>query len=742
MSTLSPPIKTHLTREEAEEIRKRLGREPNPVEWGMFDIMYSEHCSYKSSRPMLSLLPSRSPRVVVGPGYDSGIVDIGDGYVVAFKVESHNHPSAIEPYNGAATGVGGIVRDVLCVGARPIALLDSLRFGNPRSGRTQWLFKHVVRGIGDYGNCIGVPTVAGEVEFDSSFETNCLVNVACVGLAKREDIILAEFKEPGDILVLVGGPTGRDGIHGVTFASKTIGQQSEEDRPAVQIGDPFTKKLLIEAVLEALKTGQVRGLKDLGGGGLTCAASEMSFKGGRGVELNLDRVHVREEGMTPYELVLSESQERMLFAVNPQGLSQVLRVFEKYGLSYSIVGKVTEGGNVSVFFQGEKVAEVPSEILAQAPVIRREAKEPSLPADGQNYPTPKEPENLNEVFLSLLALPNIASQEWVFQQYDHEVGVRSVVKPGEGDAAVLRLLEIPKAIALKADCNSRHAYLDPFYGHAGALAEAARNVVCVGAEPVAYADCCNFGNPEKPEIFWQFKRGIEGLAYMGRGLGIPCVGGNVSFYNEDSETGVAVKPSTVVVMLGLIEDLQWITTLALKNPGDCVLVVGETRPEMGGSEYYCEIHRINQGRPPAAEAAREKASLQTVLKAIRAGYVSAAHDCSKGGLAVALALMAVQGKLGLKIELEHVPCRGVTRKDELLFSETYSRFILAVNEENVDVVLKLASREGAPARKVGRVVDDAVFLLQASGTPVIQVDLAEIEERWREAIPRIMEGKN
>lgn len=742
MSTLSPPVKVRLLREEAEEIRKRLGREPTAVEWGMFDIMYSEHCSYKSSRPWLELLPSHSPRVIVGPGYDSGIVDVGDGYAVAFKIESHNHPSAIEPYNGAATGIGGIVRDILCVGAKPIALLDPLRFGDLRTGHTQWLLRYVVKGIGDYGNCIGVPTVAGEVEFDSSFEINCLVNVACVGLVRKEDIVLAELKQPGNILILAGGSTGRDGIHGVTFASKTIGHESEEDRPSVQIGDPFTKKLLIEAVLEAVKTKQVRGLKDLGGGGLTCAASEMSFKGGRGVELNLDRVHVREKGMTPYELVLSESQERMLFAVNPEGLPEVLKVFEKYELPYSLVGKVTEDKRLCVFFQGEKVAEIPSEILARAPVIMREVREPPTQGKSSTYPKPKEPEDLNDVFLRLLAAPNIASKEWVFRQYDHEVGARSVVKPGDGDAAVLRLLEAPKALALKADCNSRHSYLDPFNGHAGALAEAARNVVCVGAEPIAYVDCCNFGSPENPEIFWQFKRGIEGLAYMGEGLGVPCVGGNVSFYNEDRETGVAVKPSTVVVMLGLIENLQWITTLAFKNPGDQVLIVGETYPEMGGSEYYHEIHCLSHGKPPAAQVAREKPSLQTVLKAIRAGYVSATHDCSKGGLAVALALMAIKGKLGLKIDLGRVPCKGVARKDELLFSETYSRFILTASEEHVEKILKLAAEEGAPARKVGRVVDNDVFLLQASEKPVIRIDVAEMEKRWKDTIPRIMEGRS
>ncbi|MHC1563747.1 MAG: phosphoribosylformylglycinamidine synthase subunit PurL, partial [Candidatus Hecatellaceae archaeon] len=659
------PEGVSLTSKEVAWIRRKLGREPNPVEWGMFDIMYSEHCSYKSSRPVLKILPSKGPRVIVGPGYDSGIVDLGDGYVAAFKVESHNHPSAIEPYNGAATGIGGIVRDILCVGARPMALLDSLRFGSLQSPHSRWLFRYVVKGIADYGNCIGVPTVAGEVEFDRSFEKNCLVNVACVGIAKKEDIILAEFKHPGDIIVLVGGSTGRDGIHGVTFASKTLSEESEADRPAVQIGDPFMKKLLIEAVLEALKTGFVSGVKDLGGGGLTCATSEMSAKGGVGVEINLDRVHVREAEMNAYELMLSESQERMLFAVKPEGLKTVLEVFEKYEIPYSVLGKVVEGGLLKADFKGETVVNVLAELVARAPVIRRKARKPPAVQEKLKASKPSQPENLQKAFLELLSSQNIASREWVYRQYDHEVGVRTVVKPGDGDAAVLRLIDVPKAVAVTFDTNSRHSALDPFNGHAGALAEAARNLVCVGAEPLAYTDCCNFGNPEKPEVFWQFKQGIEGLALMSKGLKIPCVGGNVSFYNEDEETGLAVKPTTTIVMVGLIEKLDHITSMGLKEAGDALIMVGTTLPEMGGSEYYHEILKFDGGKPPKASVRKEKATIKTVLKAIRKGLVKAAHDCSKGGLAAALAVMAVKGKLGLNVNLERIPSLKIGRLDEL-----------------------------------------------------------------------------
>ncbi len=727
-----------LTAEERDAIRRELGREPNLVEWGMFETMFSEHCSYKSSQPILRLLPTESPRVIVGPGYDSGIVDIGGGYAVAFKIESHNHPSAIEPYNGAATGIGGIVRDILCVGARPIALLDPLRFGPPTNGGSRWLLQYVVKGIGDYGNCIGVPTVAGEVEFDRSFESNCLVNVACVGLAKREGIVLAELRQPGDILVLAGGSTGRDGIHGVTFASKTLTARSEEDRSAVQIGDPFMKKLLIEAVLEAVATGYVRGLKDLGGGGLTCASSEMAVKGGTGVEINLDSLHVREDGMTPFELMLSESQERMLFAVAPIGLENVLEVLRKYEVPYSIVGRVTDTGELVVKFKGETVARLPPKLVTQPPVIERRARKPRYIERLLSLQLPQVPKNLSQTLYDLLSTPNMASKEWIYRQYDHEVGVRTVVKPGEGDAAVLRLLELEKAIAVKADGNSRHSYLDPFNGHAGTLSEAARNVVAVGAEPIAYVDCCNFGNPERPEVYWQFREGIKGLAYMGAELNIPCVGGNVSFYNEGEKAHKAVKPTTTVVTLGLIEDLDWVTTSALKEAGDVIVVVGATLPELGGSEYLYEIHGLEGGIPPKAYPSRERTAMATVSQAIRAEIVTAAHDCSKDGLAGALAVMAMQGRLGLEVELERIPEEGCRRIDELLFSESYARFLVTTQRGNVKELLRMATKDRAPAAAIGHVVDKDWFKLNRGGKTVVNCSVEEMGRRWREALPKAM----
>jgi len=734
----NPTLNVDLTEQETCGVRKTLGREPNKIEWGMLDIMFSEHCSYKSSRPLLKGLPSKSKRVVVGPGYDSGVVDVGDGYVVAFKVESHNHPSAIDPYNGAATGIGGIIRDILCTNCRPIALLDLLRFGDLKNKHCRWLFKHVVRGIAEYGNSTGIPTVAGEVSFDNSFETNCLVNVACVGVGKRGKLTLARMDKPGDYVVLVGGSTGRDGIRGVTFASKTISEESEFDRPAVQIGDPFAKKVVIEATLEAAETGFVRGIKDLGGGGLTCALSEMSNKGGTGVEVDLGKVHVREEGMTPLELMLSESQERMVFVVEPEGLKQVLNVFDRWELPHSVIGRVTETGKVVVRLSGKTVAELPSKILAEPPIIRRRALMPRKHMELWRVIKPKQPKNLTNIVYRLLSTPNIASKEYVFQQYDHEVGIRTVVKPGEADAAVLRLLETDRAIAVKADCNSRFCYLDPFNGHAGAVAEVARNVVSVGAEPIAVVDGCNFGNPEKPEVFWQFSEAIRGMVYMLRGLRLPCVGGNVSFYNEDEGSGRAVKPTSIVMMLGLIENLNWISTMAFKQPGNLIIVVGRTYPEMGGSVYYNEIHGIASGKPPRALVEKEKGSINTVKQSIREGCTRTVHDCSIGGLAVALALMAVKGGLGARVNIDKVPKAGVKRLDELLFSESNARFVLAASENNVDKIVRFAKRNGVPAAVVGEVENSNHLSIFNREAKVIDCLVDRMQKVWSHAIPKLM----
>ena len=728
-------LRVNLTDEELADARRRLGREPNETELGMIDVMWSEHCSYKSSRQILRMLPKTGKRVVLGPGYDSGIVDIDDGDIAAFKIESHNHPSAVEPYNGAATGVGGIIRDILCMNCRPVALLDSLRFGNPKSSHSRWLLQNVVKGIAEYGNCTGIPTVAGEVEFDESFETNCLVNVACVGIGKAKKLILGRMDRPGDTIVLVGGSTGRDGIHGVTFASRIISKESELDRPAVQIGDPFTKKLVIEATLEALRTRKVTAVKDLGGGGLTCALSEMSSKGGTGVEVNLGAIHVREQEMAPYELLLSESQERMLFTVAPDGQQEVFGVLQKWGLPHSVIGKVTDTGRLVAKFHNKTVVDIPSRLLTESLLAKRKAKRPK--PQNRKGRLSRSHTDLSEVTCRILSRPDVASKRAVYQQYDHEVGVRTVSKPGDADAAVVRVIGKDKAIAVKVDCSSSYCELDPYWGHAAAVAEAARNVTAVGARPIAITDCCNFGNPEKPEVYWQFKEAIRGITYMLRGLGIPCVGGNVSFYNEDEKTGRAVRPTTTIVMLGLIEKLDLITSMALKRSGESIFIVGRTFPELGGSQYY-KLMDFDGGKIPHAVISRERASMQTVTEAIRKGYITAAHDCSQGGIAASLAEMAIKGNLGLAVDLDAIPYTPSMRADEILFSESSARFIITAPESQKTKVLALAKRKGAPSTKIGKVsVSD--FKINLDGRDLVKCPLELLKEAWNRPIPQAME---
>ncbi len=735
---MTKQLQINLTEYEIEYIRKKLGREPNLVEWGVFEVTWSEHCSYKSSRPVLKILPTEADYVIVGPGQDAGVIDIGDGLVLVFKIESHNHPSAIDPYNGAATGIGGIIRDIMCMGARPIALLDILRFGPPTSSHSVWLLKNVVRGIADYGNCVGIPTVAGEVEFDESFERNCLVNVACVGIGRKDRITPSIAPRPGDLFVLVGGSTGRDGIHGAAFASKTLSDRSEEDRPAVQIGDPFTKKVLIDATMEALETGFVVGLKDLGGGGLATALSEMTALGNTGADIDLSKVHLREDGMTPYEIILSESQERMLFVIDPRGFDVIRRIFEKYEIPYSVIGHVTNTGRLVAKFNGKIVIDLPSKLVARGPVIERKARKPKYIDELKRIPPPSLPEDLEETILKLLSSPNIASKEWIFTQYDHEVGVRTIVKPGQGDAAVLRILNTNKAIAVKADANSKHTYLDPYNGAAGSLAEACRNVAAVGARPLAFTDNANFGSPENPEVFWQFKEAFRGLADMARGLGIPCVGGNVSFYNEDEVTGKIVKPSIVVVCVGLIEDLSHITTMSLKSPDDYIGIIGYTRRELGGSEYYYWIHNIVGGQPPKADAVAEKKAINFVLECIKRGIITSAHDISNGGLAIALSEMSIAGNLGALIDLTKIPSEPM-RIDELLFSESYARFLIEIKRERINQFENLAREMNAVAAVIGQVTIEKVVRFSGFGVD-ISCDLDTMSDVWHKSLERMLEG--
>ena len=730
--------KVDLKPDELDHIKKMLGRTPNMVEVGMIDIMWSEHCSYKSSRPSLKMLPTKAPQVLIGPGFDAGVIDIGDGLVVAFKIESHNHPSAIVPYDGAATGIGGIVRDILCMGVRPVALLDPLRFGSLSSGHSRWLFEHVVKGIGDYGNCIGVPTVGGEVEFDESFEKNCLVNVCCVGIGRKDEIKKGMANKVGDKLILMGGSTGRDGLGGVTFASRVLTDKSEQDRPAVQIADPFTKKLIIEATLETLKTDYVHGLKDLGGGGLTCVCSEMAGAGETGVDVDLDKIMLRESGMNPYEIMLSESQERMMFAVDPEGVETITNIFKKYEVPHAVIGTVVKTGKFRMFKEGNEVGALPVEILDHAPIIRREARKPKYIDQLNQIKLPEMPSNLSEVIYLLLGSPNIADMGWVYHQYDYEVGVRTIVKPGSGDAAVLRVLDTKKAIAVASDCNSRHTYFDPYHGGAGAVAQSCRNVVAMGAKPLAMVDGLNFGNPENPEIFWTFVEAVRGISDMCKGLDLPCVGGNVSFYNEDEVTKKAVKPSPMIVVVGLLEDQSKVVTMDFKQSGDLIILLGDTFNELGGSEYYHFIHQLEGGIAPQTDPIREKNVLNCILALTDQRLVTAAHDCSKGGLAIALAKMCLKGSLGAQIDLTPLESEK-QRIDALLFSESHSRFILSIKKDQLNAVKNLAQKYSVPFYLLGKVTKDPTFNISYS-TGQIKCELNKMKGIWLETIPKMMKG--
>ncbi|MEE9586346.1 MAG: phosphoribosylformylglycinamidine synthase subunit PurL [Nitrososphaerales archaeon] len=735
--TVEAELELGLTEGEKEVLRERLGREPNSLEWAMVDAEWSEHCSYKSSKLIWKQLPTEGERVLLGPGYDAGVIDVGDGFAVTFHIESHNHPSAVDPYGGAATGIGGVVRDILAMGTRPIALLDSLRFGDVKSStNSRWLFKNVVKGISDYGNCIGVPTVGGEVGFDRSFEKNCLVDVVCLGLGRKEDIVLAEAKHTGDAVILVGGSTGRDGIHGVTFASKVLSEESESERSAVQIPSPFVKKLIIEATLEAVATGHVRGLKDLGGGGLTCGLSEMADKGQRGMDIDISEVPLRESGMTPIETLISESQERMLFIVEHGYEENILNIFEKYELSYAKLGTVTEKKRLTIKSKGLVVADLPVETVANAPIIQRTATKPPYIEKLRDIESPKEPNNLSETLLNLLSLPIIASKRWIYEQYDHEVGIRTVVKPGQGGAAVLRL-DNGKLLAVKVDGNPKHCYLDPYNGAAGGLAEACRNIVSVGGEPVAMVDHCQFGDPGNPEVFWTFREAVRGMADFCKELSLPCVGGKVSFYNEDVSAGVSIKPSPIVSVMGLIEDVSHVRGMGLTGSEEGVVVLlGVTRPEMGGSEYYEYIHNLTGGVVPTVDFGVEYRVQRTVLEAIRRGLVDSVNDASDGGLAVALAEMCILGGKGIDVELGKIPstCKRV---DEILFSESHGRILLETSRDRVKQVLVLAKKNRISCGVIGAVKSEG-FSVRFEGRDVISISSADLRKPWSESISRLM----
>ena len=729
-----------LTAKEIAFVRKSLGREPNETEWSIIDAEWSEHSSYKSSRGLLRLFPTTGKRVILGPGYDAGVVDVGDDYVVTLHIESHNHPSAVDPYGGASTGIGGVLRDILSVASRPIALVDILRFGLiEKSGHSRWLLKNVVRGIADYGNCTGIPTVAGEIEFDDSFERNCLVDVACVGLGRKGDLILGEAKAPGDVLVLIGGSTGRDGIKGATFASKNLKEDAGSERSSVQVPDPFMKKLLLDSILEIVANhGDIRGMKDLGGGGLSTALSEVASKGGTGVDVELKRVRLREDDMSPTEVMISESQERMLLVLpsGPGGGKDVISVLEKYGVPYSVIGKVTSTPRLVLRWDGKVVADLPASLVTDAPLIEWPYKKPQAPRVSPRRATPADEPRTKDALLALLSSPNIASKRWVYQQYDHEVGVRTVVKPGQADAAVMRLPN-GRFLAIKGDGNSRQASLDPYSGAAGCVAEACRNVVAVGAEPIALVDHLQSGDPSDPEVYWAFRENLRGMADYCKVFGLPVVGGKVSFYNEDSATGRAIKPSPIALVVGLVSRVADIRTMAFKEAGDSVVVIGETRPEMAGSELSSRFQKSVDAPalPPRVDPRQDLKTCGAVLKLVEKGLVDAVHDCSSGGLAVALAEMAIAGDLGAKVDLSLAPSTG-RRTLETAFSESHGRFVVSGGDGAA--IASLLRGAGVPHAVVGKVGGASLSL--SSGRSLLgSVPVPSMRSTWENAIPELMD---
>ncbi|NJE11187.1 phosphoribosylformylglycinamidine synthase subunit PurL [Thermococcus sp. MAR1] len=704
---------------EEKLIRERLKREPNETEKAMLEVMWSEHASYKSSRPWLKLLPTENEHVILGPGEDAGIVKFDDETWVVVGIESHNHPSAVEPYGGAATGVGGIVRDILCMGARPIALLDPIRFGPLEKERNRYLFEYVVKGIADYGNRIGVPTVGGETEFDESLDNYTLVNVACVGIMRPEHLVHSFVEEPGLKLILVGNRTGRDGIHGVTFASEELSGNDEEDRSAVQIPDPFMEKLLIEATLEAVYTDKVKALKDLGGGGLTCAASEMAGKKGFGAVIYADRVPLREPGMAPIEVMISESQERMLFAVKPGDVEELGRIFEKYGLEWTVVGEIIGEPRFIVYWKGEKVANLPVDLLTDVPTIEWEMKPYSAERPVE---IPKVP--FEKAFGLVWGSENILSKRWVWESYDHEVQGRTVLKPGR-DAAVLKIDE-EYGLAFVADGNPNHCYLNPYHGAMGIVAEVVRNLVSVGAEPLALVDNLNFASPERPEVYWSFAETIKGLADAANAFGLAYVSGNVSFYNEVVDK--PIKPTPVVAGLGKVK-LEEIPEGEFEE--DLLIgVVGMTKPELGGSELY-RVLGVDGGFVPRVDLEAERASAEGILRAIRKGLVRAVHDVSRGGIAVALVEMAVAGEVGFTAELARVPAE-TSNPVEVAFSESHGRYIVAFPEGNLEELKSLFRHFAVIGRAGG---SEAVFLWD--GRELFRKPLEELKA-VHESLPRLL----
>ena len=723
-----------LSGEEYEQLERLLGRRPTFTELGITSALWSEHCSYKSSKIYLRTFPSEGEHVLEGPGENAGVVDVGHGWVAAFKMESHNHPSYIEPYQGAATGVGGILRDVFTMGARPIACMDALRFGRIDAPRMRHLVDGVVRGIGDYGNCVGIPTVGGETGFHASYDGNILVNAFALGLARRDRLAHARAEGVGNPVLYAGSRTGRDGIHGATMASESFDSDAEAKRPTVQVGDPFTEKILIEATLEALRTGAVVAIQDMGAAGLTSSAFEMAGRGGVGIALDLEHVPLREAGLTPYEIMLSESQERMLLVTEQGRREEVARVFERWGLDVATIGRLTGDGAARIAMDGKVAAEIPIEPLtASAPVLERPTARPADLAARQAPPDVPAAEHPTEVLERLLDTPEMGSKRWIWRQYDHTVRTNTVIGPG-GDAAVVLLKGTPGGLAMTSDVNPVYCWLDPETGGAQAVAEASRNLACAGAEPVGLTDCLNFGNPENPEIAWQFKSCVAGMVTACRALEVPVVSGNVSFYNETD--GQSVHPTPTVAMVGVVPDLGGVPVSSFRSAGDRIVLLGTDRGEFGGSAYLRLLYDLEQGAPPAVDLDAEARLAQLLRALVFEQLVTTCHDLSTGGLAVALAEACFGGSeggrqpwLGAEIDVGLSPTA--------LFSESQARALVAVPPKKLDALLERAAELGVPAHDAGAVGGDRL-VVRADGAR-IDAAVEDLFQRWSTALPRALE---
>jgi len=740
-----------LTPDEYEKIRKALGREPTLTELGIFSVMWSEHCSYKSSRVHLRRLPTHSRRVVQGPGENAGIIDIGDGWACAFKIESHNHPSFIEPFQGAATGVGGILRDIFTMGARPVAVMDSLRFGpiTPRAGVAQSeihknhsVLEGVVSGIASYGNCFGVPNLGGETKFETCYSHNPLVNAFALGILRRDQIFYGRASGEGNPVIYVGSKTGRDGIHGATMASEEFSEGSEAKRPNVQVGDPFLEKLLLEACLEAMHTGAVVGIQDMGAAGLTCSTCEMGGRGGVGVEIELDLVPQRETHMTPYEIMLSESQERMLLVAERGREEEVFRIFEKWGLDAVTIGRVTNDGKMRVLEHGKVVAEIPNEALTDdAPVYKRplERWEPNVAREMPDSIKLSGSGDLTENFRRLLAAPNICSKRWITEQYDSMVQTNTVEGPGAGDAGVIRVKGTQRGLAMALDGNGRWCWLDPRLGAMHALAEAARNVACTGATPVAATNCLNFGNPEKPAIMWQFSQVVDGMTKACEELEVPITGGNVSFYNET--LGEGIYPTPVVGVVGILEQINKAAGIDFREPGRTIVLLRASEPgdvtdalaEFGSSEYAKEVLGQVWGFPPSLELAQEAALQKCTIEIIQAGLVDSAHDCSEGGLSVALAESGFRHQVGVQVKLTS----GGLPSEYLLFGEDASRVVISCDPENLSRIQQLAVKYGVAAEPIGETAPQK-FEISVDDAVVVSAPVSDFKDAWQHALERAL----